>query len=67
MKPRKNHLDTEFNLPYAVNELPVYKTVTASKNRIAHFAWVHSVDEADDQLFHRMKAALENNGVLKTG
>lgn len=63
LKPHKNHLDIEFILPYAVNEFPVYKTVIASKNRIAHFVSVHSVDEVDDQLFSWMKAALENNRV----
>ena len=50
VKPKKNHLDIEFVLDKRIEGFPIYKTVQATKLKLAHFVRLEHPDEVDNQL-----------------
>jgi hypothetical protein len=50
IKPKKDHIEMEFQLGREVDEFPIYKAIRVSGNRVVHFAVLEGPDEVDDRL-----------------
>lgn len=59
IKVKKDRVEIEFLLPEEHAGFPVYKTLRVSKNRVAHFVAVGSMDELDRHLMGLIREAYE--------
>ncbi len=55
IRPRKRHLELEFQLGREVNEFPVYRTVRISKNRVLHSAILDGPLQVDAKLMNWLR------------
>jgi hypothetical protein len=61
IKPKKSHLDIAFVLDKRIEEFPMYKTVQATKHKVAHFVRLESPEEVDEQLIKWLKEAYKTS------
>lgn len=59
LKVKKDRVEIEFVLGEVREGFPVYKVVRVSKNRVAHFVAVGSLEEVDDYLLGLIREAYE--------
>ncbi len=50
IRPKRRHLEIEFQLGRCVEDFPVYKTIRISKNRVMHYAVLESADDLSGQV-----------------
>jgi len=55
IKPRKTVLDIEFLLDREIDGNPMYKIFRISKNRVAHFVHLETVEQVDKYLISLLK------------
>ncbi|MFC2101677.1 DUF5655 domain-containing protein [Bacteroidota bacterium] len=59
LKVKKDRVEIEFVLSETREGFPVYKVVRVSKNRVAHFVAVGSLEEVDDYLLGLIRKAYQ--------
>jgi len=55
IKPKKGHVEIEFQLGREVNGFPVYKSFRISKNRVLHFAILKNSHDVNVKLIDLLK------------
>jgi hypothetical protein len=58
-KPKRDHLEIEFQLRTEQSELPVYKTFRISRNRVVHFAILERPKDVTRKLIGLLKQAYQ--------
>jgi len=59
IRPKKEHMEIEFQLGEEIDKFPVYKNIRISKNRVLHFAILKSPKEVNTQLVNWLKKSYE--------
>ena len=57
IKPKKDHVELEFQLGEKKNMFPVHRTVRISGKRVLHFIYLESKDDINKQLIDLLKAS----------
>jgi hypothetical protein len=59
IRPKKMSVEIEFQLGSEVKEPPIYKNFRVSKNRVLHFAVLHSPEDVNATLMNLLKKSYE--------
>lgn len=59
IKTKRSTMDVEFLLDRAETDFPIYKTVTVSKNRYAHFIRLDSEEQLNGSLLTYLREAFD--------
>ena len=59
MKPRKDHVEIEFQLGREIREFPVYRSLRVSRNRVVHLAVIEDPRDVDRELLDWLRESYE--------
>jgi len=59
MKPKKDHVEIEFQLGREIREFPVYRSLRVSRNRVLHLAAIEGPDDVDRTLVEWLRESYE--------
>jgi hypothetical protein len=59
MKPKKDHVEIEFQLGREIREFPVYRSLRVSRNRVVHLAVIEDPADVDSTLVGWLRESYE--------
>ena len=59
IKPRKDHVELEFQLSEVIEQFPIHHHIQISGKRVLHFLYLSSPEDISDQLIQWLKASYE--------